>query len=193
MALVPLRDIASVQLGFSFREGVRHDAAGAVRVIQMRDLCDDLIVDLENLECVDMVPPELQWVKAGDILVRSRGDSATSAIVSKNPGRAVAAAPLLRVRVADAAVLPAYLNWALNQPPAQAYLARNAEGSRVKMISGRVLEELEVQIPPLVRQQDVLAMAQLASRARTLQSDIDSRRRRLLSQVMMSYVEGSAR
>ena len=54
MNSVALKDIASIHLGYSFREGLSPDPAARVRVVQMRDLRDDHVVDLENADRVDL-------------------------------------------------------------------------------------------------------------------------------------------
>lgn len=188
----PLKSLASVQMGYSFRTGVQHDRAGSVRVIQMRDLVGDRVADVAQLGCTDMHVPEAQQVRKGDIVFRSRGDTATAAIVDADPGVALVAAPLLRIRIVDGRVLPAYLTWYLNQPPAQAYLAKNAEGSNVKMISKRALEELEVVVPPIAHQERIVALAVLASHDRQLTQEIAARRDSLLCEVMMNHAQEGA-
>lgn len=188
-----LSEIAEIQTGYSFRAAIDYDEAGSARVIQMRDLADDFTVNFASLGCIDIEVIDSQRVAAGDIVIRTRGDSASSAIVVGDPGPAVVAAPLLRIRVADVRVSAAYLNWYINQPPAQAYFAKNAEGSNVKMISKRALAELEVEVPPTQRQQAIVELAGLSARARVLQKAIDARRDNLLSQLMMHYAEGGTR
>ena len=185
-----LRDIAEIHQGYSFREGVRHDPAGAVAVIQMRDLGDDGLVSLCGLDRVEMQLAERQRVIPGDILFRARGGSATSAIVAEDPGTAVAAAPLLRIRLSGDSVVPAYLSWYINQPPAQAHFQRNAEGSNVKMISRRALEALQIEIPGIERQHAVVELADLARREHALVRSIDGRRQQLLSEIMLRHVKG---
>src|SRR5665647_3652409 len=112
--------------------------------LPLRGLVDVQIVDLASLARVSMDVPAGRRVREGDIILRSRGDRSTCAIVVGDPGDAVVAAPLLRLRVTDGRVLPAYLNWYVNQPLAQAHFAKHAEGSYVKMISKRVLEDLSL-------------------------------------------------
>lgn len=189
---VALRDIAFIQLGYSFREGLSSDPNAPVRVVQMRDLRDDHIVDLENTDRVDLDPPTNQWLQRGDILVRSRGESVTSAIVDADVDAVIAAAPLLRVRVTSPAILPQYLNWIINQEPSQVYFAKNIEGSNVKMMSRRALEDLPIEVPPVEHQEKVIHLAGLATREKRLVEVIGKHRDELLSHVMLNYVKGGA-
>jgi hypothetical protein len=190
MSFTALGDIADIQMGYSFRSGVEPDPRGPVGVIQMKDLGEDQTVVLDALTSVSMHVAAAQQVLVGDIILRSRGDRATSAIVAEHPGRVVVAAPLLRIRVTDDEVQPEYLNWFINQPPAQAHLARHAEGSRVKMISKRALDELQVEVPPPERQAAIVRLAELDARLRALEADLGALRTKLLSEVMLSYAKG---
>jgi len=191
MGTLPLRGLVDIQIGYGFRAGVEPDPAGLVGVIQMKDLGDDQIVDLTSLVRVSMDVPAGRQVREGDIILRSRGDRSTCAIVAGDPGPALVAAPLLRLRVVDDRLLPAYLNWYINQPSAQTHFARHAEGSFVKMISKQVLEELEVEIPPLEPQHRIVELARLSQRERTLCSDIHIARGHLLTDIMMRHAKGS--
>jgi hypothetical protein len=190
MSSTVLHEIADVQMGFSFRSGVEPAVRGPVGVIQMKDLGDDRMVTLGALTRVSMDVAPTHQVLAGDIILRSRGDRASSAIVAADPGHTLVAAPLLRIRITDARVRPAYLNWYINQPPAQAHLAKHAEGSGVKMISKRALDELEVDIPPLERQAAIVRLAALTGRAKTAEARLENLRARLASEVMLNYARG---
>ena len=46
-------------------------------------------------------------------------------------------------------VLPEYLAWFINQPPAQAYLTQQSRGTLVKLMPKSLFEKLEVPVPPL--------------------------------------------
>lgn len=190
MSFIALRDIADIQMGYSFRSGVEPAAQGTVGVIQMKDLSDDGTVALDALTRVSMDVAPTHQVLVGDIILRSRGDRASSAIVADDPGRTLVAAPLLRIRVTDPRVQPEYLNWFINQPPAQAHLAKHAEGSRVKMISKRALDELEVALPPLERQAAIVGLAAFAARVQSLEARLENLRARLASEVMLHYARG---
>ena len=121
---VKLEKIAAVQTGYSFRSRLESLASGAVAVIQMKDLTSANHVCCDELVRVDMeMPKEHHLVRPGDLVFRSRGLTSNAALLVDDPGAAVLAAPLLRIRVTSAAVLPEYLNWFISQLPAQSYLA----------------------------------------------------------------------
>ena len=193
MGLIALSDLVDIQMGYSFRAGVAHDPSAPLAVVQMKDLGDDSLVDFSALARVTMNVRPAQLLREGDIVFRSRGDRATCAMVATDPGRALVAAPLLVLRIRDSQrALPAYLTGFINQPPAQAYLAKRAEGSNVKMITIATLGGLPVEVPCVGRQMVVVELAGLSARERILEDRVSAARERLLSGLLLSYARGGA-
>jgi restriction endonuclease S subunit len=169
---IALSKISSIQMGYSFRTGLDFMNRGDIAVIQMKDLDEDQ-VDCDNLlyiEIGNLKPHHL--VKPGDLVFRSRGQLSTSAIIATDPGPAVVAAPLLRIRVKHDLVLPEYLNWYINQTPAQAFFESRARGSTQKIIGKEALENLEVDLPSLERQRTIAELAALAQKEQELMKRI---------------------
>ena len=188
---IELRKIAAVHLGYSFRSRIEAKGAGAVAVIQMKDLTDENHVDCSGLTQVDMDQPKAHHVaRPGDLIFRSRGGTATSAILTDDPGVAVVSAPLLRIRVDGRVVLPEYLNWFISQAPAQSYLASRATGSAPKMITKEALESLEVFVPPLERQRAIAGLAALAEEEQGILRRLAAKRRQFTSTVLMRMAQG---
>lgn len=188
---VKLEKIATVQTGYSFRSRLESLASGAVAVIQMKDLTSANHVCCDELVRVDMeMPKEHHLVRPGDLVFRSRGLTSNSALLMDDPGAAVLAAPLLRIRVTNAALLPEYLNWTISQLPAQSYLASCAEGTALKMISKQSLENLEIFIPSLVRQQFVVEMAALAAKEERILKTLTEKRQQYISATLVQLAQG---
>lgn len=188
---IELHQIAAVHLGYSFRSRIEAKGTGAVAVIQMKDLTADNCVDCSGLTQVDMALPKAHHVaRPGDLIFRSRGATATSAILTDDPGVAVVSAPLLRIRVDERVLLPEYLNWFISQAPAQSYLASRATGSAPKMITKEALESLEVFIPSLERQRVIAGLAALAEEEQDLLRRLAVKRRQFASTVLMQMAQG---
>jgi len=117
-----VKELATVQMGYSFRSRLESVANGNVAVIQMKDLLDDNKVGCDDLIKVDMeTVKDHHLARKGDLIFRSRGQVINAAILLDDPERAVVAAPLLRIRVVKPQrLLPEYLNWYINQRDAQA-------------------------------------------------------------------------
>lgn len=166
--------------------------SGAVAVIQMKDLTDDNRVDCNALARVDMEKTgEHHLAKPGDLILRSRGLSSTSAILLEDPGPAVVAAPLLRIRVSDDGILPEYLNWFISQTPAQAYLTSHAKGTVQKMISKETLDGLDVYVPPLEQQKTIVALAFLGEKEQHILKKLAERRHQFISTHLIRLAQGA--
>lgn len=188
---VRLKKIATVQTGYSFRSRLESLESGAVAVIQMKDLTSANHVCCDELVRVDMeMPKEHHLVRPGDLVFRSRGLTSNSALLVDDPGAVVLAAPLLRIRVTSAAVLPEYLNWTISQLPAQSYLTSCAEGTALKMISKQSLENLEIFIPSLARQRFVVEMAALAAEEERILKTLTERRQQYISATLVRLAQG---
>jgi phosphohistidine swiveling domain-containing protein len=189
---VLLKDIASVQMGYSFRARLESRDTGTVAVIQMKDLSDDNRVDCTALVKVEMdIPSEHHLVKPGDLIFRSRGLVSTAAIIEKDPGIAVVAAPLLRIRIINNNILPEYLKWFISQAPAQIFFDSQAKGTAQKMISKEALERLEVYIPPLDRQRTIITMASLLEKEQQILKMLADKRKQYVSTILIRLTQGA--
>ncbi len=193
MATLRIKDIAMVQTGYSFRSRIeRSTAAGGGAIIQMKDLGQDNVVSCRDLVKVDMdAVKNHHLVCRGDLVFRSRGQTTTSAVLLEDPGAAVVAAPLLRIRITKPdQVLPKYLNWTINQRDAQAFLASRAKGTTQKMISKQAIEELPVLLPPLARQRAIIELAALSAQEQALLHALADKRGHYISTKLTRFAQG---
>ncbi|BBO90748.1 restriction endonuclease subunit S [Desulfosarcina ovata] len=185
-----LKEIASIQMGYSFRSRLDFMNKGLTAVIQMKDLTDDNVVDCRDLIQIDMDSlKDRHLARLGDIVFRSRGLVTTAVLLSEDPGQAVIAAPLIKIRVDEKAILPDYLVWYINQPLAQAYFTSRAKGTTQKMISKQTLENVEISVPSLDRQQAIVDIAALADKEQVLLEKIAVRRNHYVLTKLMQFVE----
>lgn len=186
-----LSKIASIQMGYTFRSRLESEDRGTIAVIQMKDLTDENRVNIKELIRIDMEKiNEHHLVKPCDLIFRSRGQVMTASILVDDPGKAVVAAPLMRIRVISDYVFPEYLNWFINQIPAQAFLARCAEGTAQKMISKQALENMEIFIPPLERQKTIINLAALAEEEQFLIKRIADKRGHYITSTLIKLAKG---
>ncbi len=174
-------------MGHAFRSRLEAVPDGNVAVIQMKDLTDDNHLDpvaLARIEFGEARPR--QFVHLGDIVFRSRGQTHTAALIDQDPGPAIIAAPLLRIRPRES-VLPAYLAWFINLPATQARLASRAEGTALRMIRKQSLAELEIILPSLTLQQAIVELSDLAVREQQLMIRLSTRRKQYVDNVLLKY------
>ncbi len=189
---VKLKNLATVQTGYSFRSRLDASENGELSVIQMKDLLADNTVSCNDLLKIAMSEVKSHHlVRMGDLVFRSRGLITSSAIMCDDPGPAVVAAPLLRIRVKDTGrVLPEYLNWFLSQRDAQAFFASQATGTAQKMVGKEVIEDLEVFLPPLAKQKAIIELAALSDCEAGLLRTIAEKKAQYVSNLLMQAAKG---
>ena len=189
---VKLKKMATVQMGYTFRSRLEASEGGGVAVIQMKDLLDDNTVGCDDLVRISMeAMKDHHLVQRGDLVFRSRGSLTTAAVLLEDPGKAVVAAPLLRIRVTKPdKILPEYLNWYISQRDAQIFLTSRAKGTVQKMISKQALEELVVVLPSLEKQKAIIELASLSAREQALLHTLADKREQYISTVLMQFAKG---
>jgi hypothetical protein len=159
-----LDELADIRLGYPFRGGIPEVPDGAVRVVQTRDVSRDglkaqdqwLITQLEGRKQPD-------WLLDQDVLFAARGTNTYAAVVTTPPPQTVCSPHLYVIRIrSPRRILPAFLAWQLNQPPAQRYLRQSAEGSHQLSIRRAVLSEIPIRIPTLEQQRTIIRLERAA-------------------------------
>lgn len=187
-----LKRLAFIQMGYSFRSRLESSDGGDVSVIQMKDLLADNTVSCKDLVRIEMDSvKEHHLVRKGDLIFRSRGQLTTTAIVLEDPGKAVVAAPLLRIRVSMLEkVLPDYLNWYISQSDAQFFLTSRAGGTAQKMIGKETIEEMEIPLPPLEKQKYIIELAALMAKEKELLQTIAEKRGQYITAILTQVAKG---
>ena len=187
-----IKQLATVQMGYSFRSRLEASRGGKVAVIQMKDLLQDNTVGCKNLVKIEMETVKKHHLaQKGDLVFRSRGQITTAAILLEDPGKAVVAAPLLRIRITKPdKILPKYLNWYISQRDAQIFLVSRAKGTVQKMISKQTVEDMEVYLPTLEKQQHIVDLAKLSAQERTILGTLSEKRDQYISTLLMHLAKG---
>jgi hypothetical protein len=191
---IKLKQLATVQMGYSFRSRLEASENGRVAVIQMKDLLDNNTVSCDGLVRISMeVVIDHHLAKKGDLIFRSRGSLSTAAILLEDPGKAVVAAPLLRIRVTKPdKVLPEYLNWYFSQRNAQIFLTSQAKGTVQKMISKHTIENLDVVLPRLEIQKNIVELAKLSAQEQALLHTLAEKNKKYVGALLMQVAKGEA-
>jgi restriction endonuclease S subunit len=189
---VKLKNIASVQMGQSFRTRLEPDSNGNVSVIQMKDLTEDNSLNSKKLVRIEMqdLKPRHR-VEQNDLAFRSRGKTNTAALMNTHFGNAVIAAPLLRIRVENPSVIPAYLCWFINQPSSQAALQSKATGTAMRMIGKPALQDLELVLPSLEIQKKIIALSALSLNEQKLMKALSEKKGLLINGILMQLAENT--
>jgi restriction endonuclease S subunit len=182
-----LPDVCTIHSGYTARGRLEDTDDGGVLTIQLGDISADGIIHPERLTRVQLEGlPDRYFVRTGDVVFRSRGERNTASVLDdrlREP--ALAVLPLLVLRPKIDVVMPEYLAWAINQPPAQRHFDLAARGTNIRMIPRSSLDDLNLEIPDIETQAKIVAIDALAEQERALALLIAETRRRMLSMILV--------
>ena len=193
--MAKIKDIATVQMGVSLRSRLEPEKDGDLTVIQMGDIRGEYglpfahkLPHIHQLAVIhEQGFKEHHFVQQKDLIFRSRGTLTTAAIINDAEiDRAIVLAPLLRIRVTDDKVMPEYLCWFINQPPAQSFLRSKATGAAMVMIGKSILDALDVPIPNFANQKKIIEIVILAHREREIMTCISTMKKIRLDRNLMA-------
>ncbi|WP_035484514.1 restriction endonuclease subunit S domain-containing protein [Geminicoccus roseus] len=181
-----LTETCLIQTGYTARSRLEPARYGGVPVIQLRDISADGAIEPDRLTRVDLADlPDRYFVRAGDVLFRSRGDRCTaSALNERFDEPALAVLPLIILRPKPDVVIPEYLAWVINQPAAQRHFNDAARGTSMRMVPKSSLDDLQIDIPNIETQRRIVAIDVLAERERALSVLVADKRRQLASLIL---------
>ena len=181
-----LPDISTIRTGYTVRSRLEAAERGGLLTIQLGDIAPDGHVNPEQLTRVCLGDlPDRYFVRAGDVVFRSRGERNTAfALDDRFREPALAVLPLFVLRPKMDIVLPEYLAWAMNQPPAQRHFDSFARGTNLRMVPRASLDALDIDVPELETQRKIVAIDALAERERALSVLAADKRRQLTGLIL---------
>ena len=185
---VLLNEIATVTSGYTFRQSVPIAAQGGIRLIQMKDLGADGVVQLQGTVRINVPSPKAQHrAQCGDILFRSRGQRPTAALINQECTNTIISGPLFRIRADATRIMPQYLLWQIHHPHAQRYFARSLEGSVGMMISMRTVCALPITVPCMARQRTIAHIYALSLREKRILHRVQQKKRAYIQAALTEY------
>lgn len=173
-----LFDLASITTGLNQK---RHPQ-GAVFFLQARDFVESDRLD-PDLKPSILDYPKLQshYLQKGDVLVLAKGHHGFNAFMyNEDQAPAVASSIFLVLKEMDSRVWPKYLVWYINLESTQQQLMNSGRGSALPSINKKILGELEVSVPEMQMQRDVVAISELKERESEIMEQLDLLKRRVL-------------
>ncbi|WP_448099123.1 restriction endonuclease subunit S [Luteibacter yeojuensis] len=185
----PLRHVADIRVGYSFRTKIESDPAGDVHVLQISDIRNAAALDPQALPLIKWpVASQPPLLRPGDVVIPARGDH-YEALVIQSDEPMVASGQLFVIELRTAAVLPDYLCWFLNRPESRNYILKNRAGSSIPSLSRPVLGDLPITIPALETQKKILALAQLWQQEQLLSQRLLVNRQKMLEGIYSKLLE----
>lgn len=157
---ISLNHIANIQTGV-FAKSV---AKGDVAYLQPKyfDELGKLTVNLApDLNSIGI--SEKHLLKQGDVLFAAKGSKNFAACYDLENMSAAASTSFFVIRIFENNILPEYLTWFLNHQATMKYIKSLARGTSIPSISKEVLNDLEIIIPSLEKQQLIFKIDDLRS------------------------------
>jgi len=183
-----LKHIAGIQTGFFAKPTLEGEVVylQAKHFDEAGQICADLHPDL----MADSIS-EKHLLRRGDVLFAAKGTKNFSTVYDiKLP--AVASTSFFVIRIENKykqQILPQFIAWLINNPIAQAYLKGQAMGSSIASISKGVLEELEISIPSIQKQQLILKISNLRNQEVELRRQLEILREKQIQQQILNAIK----
>jgi len=189
-----LSKLAKIQSGHHSRGRIDPLADGSHFLFQARDVdvhsltyrIDAMIRFYPDMSRSDLI------LKKDNILFMARGIRNYSVLLQEIPDSTLAAAYFFIVRISNMLVLPDYLCWYLNQAPVAHYLNRHSgRGVHMPVVRRSVLENIDIPIPALEIQKNIVEMEELMREEQELLKKLAEKREELVTAACLKAVRKS--
>jgi len=182
--------LTGIYTGFSFRSGVKDEPGGDLSVIQMKDLENDYSSINPHLTRIrsGKINRHRVYLEKGDVLFVAKGSNNFAIEYRLDLARAIASSAFFVLRPDYAKIVPAYLAWYINQPPAQQFLKTNMAGTYVPNINKSTLEDIVIAVPPQAAQEKIVVIDQLRKKEQLLVGRIMEKRGLAIRRALLDIV-----
>lgn len=176
--MVKLKDIATIQTGVYLKSTPSPDTC----YLQVNDFDEEgNIRPAVRPTTTIRSKAARHLLTVNDLLLAAKGGKNFCTIAPTQLGPCVASPSFLIIRINDLSrVMPEYLCGFLNLSTTRQILMAQAQGSAITSISKADLDEFEIPLPPLERQQACITLTRLHRRELTLYKAIAKRRKQIM-------------
>lgn len=154
-----LKEISEIIAGYTFREALKSDFNGDIRVLLAKNIHDDGTIHYHELTKVALtISRANSFVMRKDVILSSRGVF-RAGVFDKDTKDTIAASSVFILRLKDDKVLPEYVSIYLNSEAGQSSIKKVLTGSTIKTILRGALEDISIPIPSLNIQKLIVSIA----------------------------------
>jgi hypothetical protein len=114
------------------------------------------------------------YLEKGDVLLSTKGGPPFAVIYDGRYAPAIASSVFTVLRIKEInSILPTYLQWFLNHPSTIKKLVEAAKGTSTQHIAKDVIEQLELPVPSIKKQEMIIQANTLQQKAMQLRTRID--------------------
>lgn len=182
MTKIKLQDFADIKSGV-FLTGFPQ---GEVAYLQVKDIANpNGVLTATRLKQSSRTDQNL--LKKGDLLFAGKGTSYVCRIFDWDIP-AVASTALYAIRLRNNIATPEYLCWYLNHPSVVAKIKAGQVGSGTPMVHKSTLEELEIAVPSMEKQNLIVKLSLLQDREQSILHSIAEKRLQLSNQIIINEI-----
>ncbi len=153
-----LNNLVEIISGYTFREALKNDENGNIRVILAKNITESGKIDYCSLPTILMIDPKTKaFVQKDDVIFSIRGIF-RAGVYTKSDNNVIASSSVDVLRIKIDIILPAFLVIYLNSELGQNSIRKMFTGSTIKTILSKDLAELLIPIPSLEEQTKVIAI-----------------------------------
>lgn len=181
-----LYNIATIHSGIY----AKPDFRGEVYYVQARHFDADLEFDRQvkpDLKLEGKI--ERHLLRKGDVLLAVKGNDNFAVLYKGIIKPAVASSMFVVIRIKDYNVLPEYLTWFLNLHSTQKHLQAASRGSDLRSLNQSQVEQIEIVIPSLQKQQNIAQFYSLRKRERILFRQLDELKEQELQSLLITSIK----
>ena len=157
---------------------------GNVSYLQIKDLLTES--PEKTASKVTLSPKNERYlIVKGDLLFAGKGTTYLCKVFDLDIP-AIASTTLYILRLTSKDILPDYLCWYLNQPSVMALMKAQQVGTGTPLIHKQVVENLEIPVPDIDTQRQIVELAKLQTREKELYQTIAEKREQLTNQLIMN-------
>ena len=124
-------------------------------------------------------------LQEGDVLFAAKGINNFAVVYNRHLGKAVASSSFIVIRLIDDTVTPEYLAWFLSNDPNVKSFHKQL-GTTIPSISIEKLSTLEIEIPTLETQQDIVHVQFLRNREKQILIDLETHKDTLIKHHLLT-------
>jgi restriction endonuclease S subunit len=128
-------------------------------------------------------------LNAGDVLFVAKGRDFFAITFDNKFYPAVASTTFLVLQVRSKDVLPEYISWFLNHPSTQKLIWKLAKGSAMPSISKSLLEQMEISIPTISKQNTILELYKLQLQEKKIHKQIGKLRQEYINEFTYKSIQ----
>lgn len=131
-------------------------------------------------------------LNSGDILFAAKGSNNFAVTIKDSYGPCIASSTFIVIKIAPELknrIYPEYLTWYINQPKSLNFLKNLATGSGVPSISISKFQDLEIEIPPMHVQENIIAIDELYKKEKQIKKRLEELRKTQMHYLLINAVK----